>query len=203
MTLKEQLLETQKLLTKIAEFDFIVSVEKAIEVIVASLLKGRPLLVCGNGGSAADALHIAGELVGRFKKERPALKVISLTADSSILTAISNDYSYNEVFARQVEAYGEKGSVLLGISPSDASQNVIEALTKAKEQEMTTIVLTGKGGGEMAAIADVAITVPSDSTPRIQEAHLCLYHYICEKVEERMIEQSAKLNPINVEQMSG
>ena len=145
-----------------------------------------PLLVCGNGGSASDAMHIAGELVGRYLKERPAYNVIALSANPAVLTAWSNDYDFSTVYSRQVEAYGEKGGVLLGISTSGNSQNVIEAMKVARDIGMTTIALTGDGGGLCASQADILIDVPSRLTPRVQEVHICIYHYLCQRVEEEL-----------------
>jgi len=157
--------------------------EAAIERISAALSRRLPLLVCGNGGSASDAMHIAGELVCRFHIERPGLKVIALGADPAALTAWSNDYSYETAFARQVEAYGEPGGVLWGLSTSGNSQNVIAAFKRARALGMTTIALTGEGGGKLAAHSDILLDVPSRSTPRIQEAHIAIYHFVCERVE--------------------
>ncbi|MBI1321186.1 MAG: SIS domain-containing protein [Candidatus Hydrogenedens sp.] len=161
------------------------AVDAAIEAITAALVAGRPLLVCGNGGSAADAQHIAGELVGRFLKERRALPVICLAANPAVLTAWANDYSYETVFSRQVEAYGGSGGVLWGISTSGNSPNVVRAFEAARALGLTTIALTGEGGGRLAPLSDVLIAVPSRRTPEIQQVHLCLYHYICEMVEAR------------------
>lgn len=158
-------------------------VEAAIEITAAALRENRALLVCGNGGSASDAMHITGELVGRFLKERRALKCVCLSSNPSVLTAWSNDYSYDTVFSRQVEAYGEPGGVILGISTSGNSGNVLRAFEQAREMGMKTIGLTGEGGGKMAALSDVLIDVPSRSTPLIQQVHICLYHYLCERVE--------------------
>jgi len=160
-------------------------VEEAIDRIATALAAHLPLLVCGNGGSAADAMHIAGELVGRFLLERPGLKAIALGADTAALTAWSNDYGYDSAFARQVEAYGERGGVLLAISTSGNSKSVIAACAAARRLGMSTIALTGEGGGKLAACVELLIDVPSRSTPRIQEAHICLYHYICQQVEAR------------------
>ncbi|HEY3918064.1 MAG TPA: SIS domain-containing protein [Stellaceae bacterium] len=161
-------------------------VERAAEVIVSALALDRPLLVCGNGGSASDSMHIAGELVGRFLAERRALKVIALAADSAVLTAWANDYSYEQVFARQVEAYGEKGGVLMALSTSGRSKNVVAAVVAAKAKGMTTIALTGKGGATLGPMVDILLDVPSTSTPLIQQGHLCLYHYLCAEVERRI-----------------
>lgn len=157
--------------------------EEAVARISEALMNERPLLVCGNGGSAADALHITGELVGRFLKERRALNVICLADNPAVLTAWSNDYSYDTAFARQVEAYGRPGAVLLGISTSGNSQNIVTAMEAAKAKHMVTIAMTGKGGGRLASLCDLLIEVPSENTPEIQQVHVCLYHYLCERVE--------------------
>ncbi len=153
---------------------------------VASALTARlPVLICGNGGSASDAMHIAGELASRFLIERPGLKAIALGANVATLTAWSNDYAYETVYARQVEAYGEPGGVVWGLSTSGNSKNVVAAFERAKAMKMTTVAMTGEGGGKLAALADVLLDVPSRSTPRIQEVHISMYHYICQRVEER------------------
>jgi D-sedoheptulose 7-phosphate isomerase len=162
------------------------SVDRAITIVADALLADKPLLICGNGGSAADAMHIAGELVGRFLINRRPFKAIALSADPVILTAWSNDYSYESVFARQVEAYGEPGGVLLGISTSGKSPNVIAAVEAARRRRMSTIGLTGKGGGQLAGAVDFLFDVPSSSTPLIQQAHLCFYHYLCAEIETRL-----------------
>ncbi|HYG84889.1 MAG TPA: SIS domain-containing protein [Azospirillum sp.] len=158
-------------------------VEQSIAVIAEALGAGRALLVCGNGGSASDAMHITGELVGRFLKERKALKAICLSSNPAVLTAWANDYSYDTVFSRQVEGYGEPGGVILGLSTSGNSPNVAEAFKVARSMGMRTIAMTGEGGGRLAEISDILLTVPSRSTPLIQQAHICLYHYVCERVE--------------------
>jgi D-sedoheptulose 7-phosphate isomerase len=167
-------------------------VERAIDIITTALTQDRPLLVCGNGGSASDSMHIAGELVGRFHADRRALKVISLVADSAVLTAWANDIGYDHIFARQVEAYGEKGGVLLALSTSGRSKNVIAAIEAAKAKSMMTVALTGQGGAAMGPLVDILLDVPSTATPLIQQGHLCLYHYICAEVERRIIEGSPK-----------
>ena len=158
-------------------------IEAALELIVPALEAGRPLLVCGNGGSASDALHISGELVGRFLSERKALNVICLSANVSVLTAWANDYDYESVFERQVEAHGANGGVLLALSTSGNSRNVVKALTAARNLGVGTIGLTGKGGGAMARLCDVLMDVPSTSTPTIQEMHIVVYHYLCQRIE--------------------
>jgi len=158
----------------------------AVDIIVGALSAGHPLLVAGNGGSASDAMHIAGELVGRYKRERRGLNAIALSANPAVLTAWANDYDYETVFSRQVEAYGRPGGVFLGISTSGNSRNVIAALKSARDMKMTTIGLTGEGGGKMAAFCDILLPVPSRDTPRIQEGHVCLYHFLCDQVERRL-----------------
>ncbi len=162
------------------------AVAKATWIIVAALEKNLPLLICGNGGSAADAEHISGELVGRFLKERRGYPVICLTSNSAFMTAWSNDYDYSSVFERQVEAYGQNGGVLLGISTSGNSLNIVKAFEKAKAMNLQTIAMTGETGGKLAGIVDVLLNVPSTSTPLIQQGHICLYHYICEQIESRI-----------------
>ncbi len=157
--------------------------DAAVAIISEALSAGKPLLVCGNGGSASDAMHITGELVGRFLKERKALNCICLSSNPSVLTAWSNDYSFETVFSRQVEAYGQEGGVVLGISTSGNSANIVKAFETAHALGMKTVALTGQGGGAMAAHSDVLIDVPSRSTPLIQQVHIVLYHYICEHVE--------------------
>jgi len=157
--------------------------DRAAAAIGDALVAGKPVLVCGNGGSAADSQHIAGELVGRFLKERKALNVRALTVDTSVITAWANDVSYETVFARQVEAYGQAGGVLWAISTSGNSANVLRAVEEARRHGMTILALTGQNGGKLAGLADILIPVPSTLTPRIQEMHVMLYHYICERVE--------------------
>lgn len=161
--------------------------DQAVQSVVTALSHGHPLLVCGNGGSASDAMHIAGELVGRFHINRKAFKVISLSSDPAILTCLANDFGYETVFERQVEAYGEPGGILLGISTSGKSPNVLNAFKKAKSLGMTTLGLTGQNGRyDKMEACDIVLAVPSPSTPRIQEIHTCLYHYLCARVEEAL-----------------
>ncbi len=154
--------------------------------IAESLAKGGTLLWCGNGGSAADSQHLAAEFVGRFKKDRKALRSIALTTDTSILTCIANDYSYEDIFSRQLEALARSGDVLVVISTSGNSENILRALNAAKELEIKTIALLGKDGGLAAAHADLAIVIPSDSTARIQEAHILIGHILCDLVEQEL-----------------
>ncbi len=162
------------------------TMEAAVMAIATALGANRPLLVCGNGGSAADAEHIVGELVGRFLRERRAFRAIALTSPAALLTAWTNDYDYDSVFARQVEAHAEPGGVLLGLSTSGNSRNVMRALEAARARGMVTIALTGQGGGRMALLCDHLLAVPSSFTPAIQQVHLCLYHYLCAAVEDRL-----------------
>jgi len=161
-------------------------VQNAIDAICGAFAGGKSLLVCGNGGSASDAMHITGELVGRFLKERKALRAICLSSNPSVLTAWANDYSFDSVFSRQVEAYGEEGGVILGISTSGNSTNVVRAFEQARAQGMKTIALTGQGGGLLALVSDHLFAVPSRSTPHIQQVHICLYHYLCGEIEARL-----------------
>lgn len=147
---------------------------------------GKKTLLAGNGGSAADAQHIAGELVARFYFDRPGLPSIALTTDSSVLTAIGNDYGYEKLFARQVQALGNEGDIFIGISTSGNSPNVIKALEVCKEKGILSVGLTGTSGGKMADKCDICIKVPSNETPRIQEAHILIGHIICLIVEEEL-----------------
>ncbi|MDD5173373.1 MAG: D-sedoheptulose 7-phosphate isomerase [Candidatus Omnitrophota bacterium] len=161
----------------------VVNIESAVKAIIEALKNGKKLLVFGNGGSAADSQHIAAELVGRFRMERKALPAIALTANTSILTAIANDYGYDAVFSRQVEALGVKGDIALGISTSGNSKNVIEALKIARSIGMKTIALSGGDGGIIKREADISIVVAAKDTPRIQESHILIAHIICALVE--------------------
>ncbi len=145
---------------------------------------GHKILVFGNGGSAAQAQHFAAELVNRFLKERPALPAISLTTDTSALTSISNDISFDLVFSRQIEALGQTGDIALGLSTSGNSPNVIEAINAAKKKGMLTVVLTGRGGGKLSSLPDYLLDVPSESVPRIQEAHLFVLHLWAQMIEK-------------------
>ncbi|MEM0097568.1 MAG: D-sedoheptulose 7-phosphate isomerase [Conexivisphaerales archaeon] len=171
---KEELASDPEELGKIA---------KAAAVITEALRGGKKVLLFGNGGSAADAQHIACELTGRFKKERRGLPAIALTTNTSCLTAIANDYGYDMVFSRQVEAFASSGDVVIGISTSGNSKSVIDGVIKAREKGAFTIGLTGKGGGELAKHVDMCIRVPSNDTPRIQESHITIGHIISELVE--------------------
>jgi len=158
----------------------------AVEIMTGCLLDNGKILACGNGGSAADAQHFAAELVNRFEMERPPLAAIALTTDTSTLTSIANDYDYSQIFSKQVRALGQPGDVLLAISTSGNSPNVIEAITAAHEREMRVIALTGKGGGrigEQLAAGDVHVCVPAERTARIQEVHLLTLHCLCDGID--------------------
>jgi len=157
-----------------------------VKLIITAYKIGGKVVLFGNGGSAADAQHLAGELVGQFKLNRQALPAIALTTNTSILTAVANDYGYDTVFSRQVEALVNEKDVVIGISTSGNSPNVIEAMKMAKMKGAKTIGLTGGNGGKLAEVADLALIVPSDSTPRIQEAHITIGHIVCELVEREL-----------------
>ena len=162
----------------------------AIEAMVKCLVDGGKILACGNGGSAADAQHFSGELLNRFERERPALAAIALTTDTSTLTAIANDYSYELVFSKQVTALGHPGDVLFAISSSGNSANVLRAMAAAHERDMRVVALTGKGGGEMAnalAPGDVHICVPHTQTGRVQEVHLLTLHCLCDGIDYMLL----------------
>ncbi|GGX11189.1 phosphoheptose isomerase [Undibacterium macrobrachii] len=161
-------------------------IEQAIELMFTALSNGNKILACGNGGSAADCQHFAAELVGRFERERLPLPALALTTDSSIMTAVANDYSFQEVFSKQVQAFGQAGDILLAITTSGNSQGVLNAVDAALERDMRVIALTGKGGGEMRSRltdADVHICVPHDRTARIQEVHLLTIHCMCDGID--------------------
>ena len=162
----------------------------AVHAILASVTSGGKVLACGNGGSAADAQHFAAEFIGRYERERPELAALALTTDSSILTAIANDYDFNVIFSKQVRALGGVGDVLLALSTSGNSSNVLAAIEAAHEREMTVVALTGKGGGKITHAlreTDVHICVPHDRTARIQEVHLLVLHCICDGVDTQLL----------------
>lgn len=173
----------QKILENNALIDVLVEVA---QICVKVYKNQKKILIAGNGGSAADAQHFAAELVGRYGFDRPSLPSIALTTDSSNLTAIGNDYGYEYVFSRQLEGLGVEGDLFIGISTSGNSQNVINAFESAKAKGIKTVALVGRDGGKMAAMADYAIIVPSNATPRIQESHLLIEHMICDIIEKEM-----------------
>ena len=160
---------------------------KIADVIIAALRDGKKLLIVGNGGSAADAQHIAAEIIGRYKQERPGYAAIALTTDTSALTAITNDYGFERVFSRQVEGLGQRGDVLMALSTSGRSPNVLAALRKARELGLVTIGFTGTKGGAMGADCDHLLIAPSDDTPVIQQIHLAVAHGLCDEIEQAMM----------------
>ncbi|GGM04620.1 phosphoheptose isomerase [Pseudomonas asuensis] len=164
-------------------------IEHASQVMVNALLNEGKILSCGNGGSAGDAQHFSSELLNRFERERPSLPALALTTDSSTITSIANDYSYNEVFSKQIRALGQPGDVLLAISTSGNSANVIQAIQAAHDREMTVVALTGRDGGGMASLLlpeDIEIRVPSKVTARIQEVHLLVIHCLCDQIDQQL-----------------
>jgi len=172
---KQAVYENEELIGKIEE----------VARMCVELYKGdKKTILAGNGGSAADAQHIAAELVGRYGFDRPSIPSLALTTDTSNLTAIGNDYGYDQVFSRQLEGMGQAGDIFIGISTSGNSVNIIKAFESAKKKGITTVALTGRDGGVMAKMADVALVVPSDSTPRIQESHILIGHIICDIIEK-------------------
>ncbi len=182
--LRSYIEEHQLVFKKIAEMRS--DIDNAAEILVQTILKGQKILVCGNGGSAADAQHFAAELVGRFEKERLAMPAIALTTDTSALTAIANDYGYETVFARQVDALGNKGDTLVGISTSGNSENVMLAIESAQKKGVKTVGLLGRDGGKMADIVDAAVIVPHANTARIQEVHIFVIHYWSARIENNV-----------------
>lgn len=167
----------------LADIDFLKRIEKAAELCINSLRNGGKIHLCGNGGSAADAQHIAAELSGRFYYDRKPLNAEALHVNSSYLTAVANDYSFDAIYSRMVDASAKKGDVLIAISTSGNSSNIIKAIESAKEKDMTIIGMTGESGGKMPDMCDVLLNVPSTCTPRIQESHIMVGHIICEIIE--------------------
>ena len=174
-------------MTAVAESTYPQSIGRAVDLIHEAFTSGRKLLVFGNGGSSADAQHFSAEFVGRFNADRRALPAIALTTNQALLTAWSNDHSFDDVFARQIEALGSAGDVAFGISTSGMSVNVVNALTRARDLGLRTVGLTGTGGGKMAPLCDVLLAVPLTATARIQEVHLVTCHAICAAVEARFL----------------
>lgn len=184
---KTKILETVNNLNKLLKDEQLLKlISETADLIVNTVRAGNKLMICGNGGSAADAQHIAGEFICRFYKNRNPMPAIALSTDTSVLTSISNDYSYDDVFGRQVTALGIKGDILLGISTSGSSENVLKAFKAAKEMDIKTILLTGEKEKEIAEFSDIVIKAHSTDTPRIQEIHLVIEHIICEIVEREM-----------------
>jgi D-sedoheptulose 7-phosphate isomerase len=187
MSKVEQLIQasintTQDLL---ADQDLLIRIEEVARVTTDALKKNNRVYFCGNGGSAADAQHLAAELSGRFYTDRHALRAEALHCNSSYLTAVANDYHFNMIYARLIEGIGDSGDVLIGLSTSGNSENIIKAFETAKEKNITTIGLTGKAGGKIKSVCDYLINVPASDTPRIQECHILIGHIICQMVEEK------------------
>ena len=178
----EQLIASAQIKLRLAE-THAAAIAAAAEAVARCLDRGGKVLVCGNGGSAADAQHLAGELVGRFKTNRRPYPAIALTTDTSVLTGIANDFGYEQVFSRQVEALVEAGDVVVGISTSGESENVVRALEVARRLGATTVALAGRDGGRLAPLGHHAIVVPSHDTPRVQEAHIAIIHILCDLAE--------------------
>ena len=174
---KQKIYNNEELLNKIQEVS-----KRCVELYKGS----NKTILAGNGGSAADAQHIAAEMVGRYGFDRPSLPSLALTTDTSALTAIGNDYGYDQVFSRQLEGMGQDGDIFIGISTSGNSVNIIKAFQIAKKKNIFTVALVGRDGGEMAKIADISLIVPSDSTPRIQESHILIGHIICDIIEKEI-----------------
>ena len=177
ITVKQKLLQNDTI---------IVDITKVAELIVEAFNNGNKLLICGNGGSAADAQHLAAEFSGRYYLNRPPLHAEALHTDTSFMTAVSNDLSFDDVYARLIQGIGKQGDILIGMSTSGNSKNVIKALEEAKKKNIITIGFTGKGNGNMKSYCDYLINIPSHDTPRIQECHLMLGHAICELVEKEL-----------------
>lgn len=178
----------QEILNIAANFNKLVAlapqINKVAELCTDALRQGHKIIFCGNGGSAADAQHLAAELVGRYKLNRKAMNAMALTVDTSILTAVANDYGYDTIFARQLEGVGHRGDVLIGLSTSGNSPNIVAAMELARSMGLHTVSLTGAGGGKMKGLADIALAVPSETTNNIQEMHIAVGHLLCGLIEQ-------------------
>lgn len=186
--IKDQIKKSYETKQLIYENDDLIDKIKEVTTLCVELYKKglNKTILAGNGGSAADAQHIAAELVGRYGFDRPSLASLALTTDTSNITAIGNDYGYDKIFSRQLEGMGQKGDIFIGISTSGNSKNIINAFESAKEKGIKTVALVGRDGGDMAKIADISLVVPSDSTPRIQESHILIGHIICDIIEKEL-----------------
>lgn len=189
--IKEELIESSRLKLAVSE-QLVEKIQQVATKIISALKNNNKVVLFGNGGSAADAQHIAGELVGRFLMEREPLPAIALTTNTSILTSIGNDYGFDEVFLRQVKAIVNKGDVAVGISTSGNAENVIKGIVCAKERGAYTVGMTGRDGGRLSHIVDICINVPSDKTPRIQECHITIGHILCGIVEEGLCQNTKR-----------
>ena len=181
--------EKRMLLDKVSDIDFLAKVNKVGEILGKTVLAGNKILIAGNGGSAADAQHFAAEIVGRYIFERESLGAISLCVDPSVITSVSNDYGYDNIFSRQVHSLGNKGDVFLGISTSGNSCNIINGAREARNKKLKVIGLLGNDGGKFAKECDIDIVVPSNSTPRIQEMHIFIIHLLCEMIDRMYKEE--------------
>ncbi len=191
--IKNQIKNSYETKQKIYEDEALLSnITKVAQLCVDVYKNSKKTILAGNGGSAADAQHIAAELVGRYGFDRASLPSLALTTDTSNLTAIGNDYGYDFVFSRQLEGMGQDGDVFIGISTSGNSQNIINAFESAKKKNITTVALVGKDGGQMAKMADVALVVPSNQTPRIQESHILIGHILCDIIEKEIFADGVK-----------
>ena len=188
------LLRTIETLSRVSED--VSTLDRAATLLIEAVAAGGKVMFCGNGGSAADAQHLATELVSKFRHDRPGIPALALTTDTSALTAIANDYAYDRVFARQVEALGRPGDVLVGISTSGNSRNVVEAVRAAAARGITTIGLLGNEGGALRPLVDLAIVMPSTETPHIQEAHIAIGHILCDLLEQQVVTGAAVAPPI-------
>ena len=185
MSIKETINSSINVKVKILDDNaLLANIGKAVEICITTYKNNGKVLLCGNGGSAADAQHIAAELSGRFYYDRPPLAAEALHVNTSFLTAVANDYDFSTVYSRLTEAMGREGDILIGISTSGNSENVVKAIETAKGKNMHTIALTGEKGGKLKEIADICICVPSDDTPRVQEAHILIGHILCEEIEK-------------------
>lgn len=184
----EEIQEKKNLLEEIQANGYLLSVNETGMKMAERIEAGNKILLAGNGGSAADAQHFAGEIVGRFLMERSAMPAISLCVDPSVMTCVGNDYGYDEVFARQVQGLGNEGDVFVGISTSGNSENIIRAIAEARKKHMLVVGFLGKGGGKIKDMCDIALVVPSDSTPRIQEIHTFTVHLLCEMIEREVFQ---------------
>ena len=191
--IESQILASYETKKKILEDAALIGIIEDVAIKCVNVYKNnRKTILAGNGGSAADAQHIAAELVGRYGFDRPSLPSLALTTDTSNLTAIGNDYGYDKVFSRQLEGMGQEGDLFIGISTSGNSVNIINAFLSAKAKGITTVALTGRDGGKMAEMADVAIIIPSNDTPRIQEAHILIGHILCDIIEKEIFAEGVR-----------
>lgn len=183
--IQESIAAKQKLLN---DEGILKTIEEAASLCIDAYKKGRKILVCGNGGSASDALHMTGELVGRYKLERSGIPAIALNSNVAVMTALGNDYDYESIYAKQVKALGSEGDVLFAISTSGNSKNTVAACRQAAAMNISTVSLTGENGGKMREISDICLNVPSNNTPRIQEMHILLIHTLCGIIEKQLYE---------------